>query len=151
MNQEKYSEILKMAINNEIEAYEFYIGASQKVGNSNMKSIFSDLALEEKNHRSILENHLKNSSKPLVFKEGPDYRVSESVELPPLNAEMKPSEAMALAMKKEEEAMNLYEDFAKVSADTEQAQTFINLANMEKGHKAKLEEIFTNMAFPEDW
>jgi rubrerythrin len=28
---------------------------------------------------------------------------------------------------------------------------FEQLANMEKGHKARLEDIYTNMAYPEVW
>jgi len=28
---------------------------------------------------------------------------------------------------------------------------FLELANMERGHKARLEDIYVNMAFPEAW
>lgn len=151
MNKEKYSEILKMAISNEIEAYDFYNGVSGKVKDASLKSIFSELAQEEKKHRQILEGYFNNPSKPLVFKETADYKVSESVELPELTMDMQPSSAIALAMKKEEEAKNLYEKLAIASKDDDQAKTFNELANMEKEHKSKLEDVYTSMAFPEVW
>jgi rubrerythrin len=64
---------------------------------------------------------------------------------------MKPSDTIALAMKNEEEAMNMYTDLANCSSDQEQKKVFQALAKMEQGHKARLEDMFTNMAFPEVW
>ena len=34
---------------------------------------------------------------------------------------------------------------------SEQKRIFTELASMERGHKARLEDIYTNMAFPEVW
>jgi rubrerythrin len=45
----------------------------------------------------------------------------------------------------------MYSRLARVSADAEQKMVFEQLANMEKGHKARLEDIYTNMAYPEVW
>jgi rubrerythrin len=64
---------------------------------------------------------------------------------------MKPADAIALAMKQEEEAMHMYAELAKCSADKEQKEMFGELSRMEKGHKVKLEGMYTNMAFPEVW
>jgi rubrerythrin len=40
---------------------------------------------------------------------------------------------------------------AGATADAGQKKVFLELAAMEKGHKARLEEIYTTMAFPELW
>lgn len=147
-----YESVISMAIDNEIEAYDFYYALSQKNLDSAMKNIFDDLAKEEKNHRDILTAFLRNPDKPLKFKPAPaDFKVAESVELPPLSLDMKPVEAIALAMKKEEEAMKAYLAFAYESDSAEQKEVFEELAKMEQGHKTKLEDIYTNMAFPEAW
>lgn len=151
MNREEYTQILKMAIKNEVEAHDFYNGISSKVKDGSLKSIFSELAQEEKKHRQILEGYFNNPSKPLVFKETSDFKVSESVELPELSLEMQPSSAIALAMKKEEEAKKLYERFTEASEDEEQTAIFKELAKMESEHKSKLEDVYTTMAFPEVW
>ncbi|NLV22773.1 MAG: ferritin family protein [Syntrophomonadaceae bacterium] len=146
-----YINILSMAIENEVEAYEFYLGVSQKVEDANIKSIFKELAEQELGHRDLLSSYLNNDTRPLNFAELPDYKVSETVAKPKLSLQMKPVDAIALAMKNEEEAMNMYKDLADSSTDAEQKKLFMNLSNMEKGHKAQLEDIYTNMAFPETW
>ena len=48
--------------------------------------------------------------------------------------------------------MQIYTRLANLSTSTEQKLLFSqSLANMESGHKARLEDIYTNMAFPETW
>ncbi|MGI6469186.1 MAG: ferritin family protein [Syntrophomonadaceae bacterium] len=147
-----YESIINMAIDYEIEAYEFYHALSQKNLEPGMKQIFDELAQEEKNHRDILTEFLRNPDKPLKFKApAGDFKVAESVELPPLTLDMKPVDAIALAMKKEEEAMNRYLVLAQESDSAAQKGIFEELAKMEQGHKTRLEDIYTNMAFPEVW
>jgi rubrerythrin len=48
---------------------------------------------------------------------------------------MKPVDVIALAMKNEEEAMEMYTKMAECSTDAEQKRMFEAPANMEKGHK----------------
>jgi rubrerythrin len=150
MQVEEYKKIISVAVGNEIEAYEFYAGVSEKVKNSNLKAIFKELADEEKKHKNSLEGFLSDL-RPMRFDEKKDYKISETVEKPRLSLDMKPSDAIALAMKNEEEAMNIYTDLANCSSDQEQKKVFQALAKMEQGHKARLEDMFTNMAFPEVW
>ncbi|MHC1727113.1 MAG: ferritin family protein [Syntrophobacteraceae bacterium] len=150
MTIEEYKKILKMAIGNEIVAYDFYNGVCEKTKDNNLKTIFAELAAEEKKHKALLEGYL-TGAKPLQFAAVSDYKVSETVDKPQLSISMKPADAIALAMKEEEEAMLMYQSLANSSANAEQKEMFASLAKMEKGHKAKLEETFTTMAFPEVW
>lgn len=64
---------------------------------------------------------------------------------------MKPLEGLVIAIKKELEAMQTYTQLAKRSTDTEQQFLFSQFATMEKTQKARLEDIYTTMAFPEVW
>jgi len=64
---------------------------------------------------------------------------------------MKPTDGIALAIRKELDAMQMYTQLARVSSDSGEKQTFLELAKMEKNHKTRLEDIYTNMAFPEVW
>jgi len=98
-----------------------------------------------------LEGFLADESRIMKFQAGQNYKVSETVERPKLSMDMKPVDAIALAMKKEEDAMNLYLGCSQASDDAEQKNIFDNLAAMEQSHKAKLEDLYTNMAFPEAW
>jgi rubrerythrin len=45
--------------------------------------------------------------------------------------------------------MQMYSRLAGTAADMAEKSLFTELANMESGHKARLEDIYVNMAFPE--
>jgi rubrerythrin len=147
---DEYRAILAMAIGNEIAAHGFYREIREKTTDRNLKSIFAELAEEEHKHRLILEGFLAGL-KPLRFAPVTDYHVAETVEKPRPTIDMKPADAIALAMKEEEEAMKTYRALADSSEEPEQRETFLSLAAMEQGHKVKLEALFTEMAFPEVW
>jgi rubrerythrin len=147
---EEYKKVISMAVENEIEAYDFYAAAGEKVKDTNLKSIFKDLADEEKKHRDFLQG-LLTQAKPMKFDEGKDYKISETVDKPKLCVSMSPADAIGLAMKNEEEAMQMYSELAKVSADKEQREMFEALSRMEQGHKVRLEAIYTDMAYTEVW
>ena len=147
-----YKEILKMAVGNEVEAYEFYRDAATKMKDPAMKKIFQGLADEESGHKVLLESYLSNEKKDMKFKDEKDYKVAEAVEAPQtLSTDMAFKDAIALAMKKEQEAMEMYQQFADASEGAKQKETFLELAKMEKGHKVRLEDIYTNTAFIEVW
>jgi rubrerythrin len=146
-----HKQILEMAIEREVEAYEFYSAVAAKDLDPFLKKLFTELAEEEADHKKILEAFIKNPEKPLHFKQTKDYKVAETVDKPALSIAMKPADALALAMKREEEAMDLYNEFAEASETEEQKAIFIELAKMEQGHKTRLEDLYTNAAFPEVW
>jgi rubrerythrin len=147
-----YKGILKMAINNEVEAYEFYKQAETKSKDGNLKSIFAELAGEEMKHKKTLEGFLKNEALELNFNvTSPDYKIAESLDLPKLTSDMSFSDGVALAIKKEQEARDMYQQFADASSDQAQKNTFFELAKMELGHKVKLEELYNNTAYNEVW
>lgn len=151
MNDSSYKEIITLAMLNEKEAYEFYQGVASISQDKAIKSIFQEMADQELEHRDFLQSCLDGSTKTFSFKAAPDYKVSETVDKPKLSLTMKPVDAVALAMKNEEEAMDMYQMFADISNDEEQKKLFLALANMETSHKASLENLYTNMAFPEVW
>ncbi len=151
MDSTEYKKILTMAINNEIEAYEFYSSAAEKSKTANLKATFKELADEELNHKKTLEHFVNNESKQMQFQNVADYKLSESVELPKLTSEMSFADGIALAMKKEEEAMLMYTKFAEISSTQEQKEIFLQLAKMEQGHKTRLEDLYSNTAYTEVW
>lgn len=146
-----YKEILAMAVENEVEAHEFYKAAAEKIQDKNLKRTFEDLAAEETKHKLLLEGYLKNDMKTMKFKENKDFQLSETVEEQTLSTDMSYKDAIALAMKKEEEAMNMYRQFAEASEEEKQKETFEELVKMEQQHKTRLEDIYTNAAFVEAW
>jgi rubrerythrin len=151
MQKVEYEKILRFAVQNELDSYEFYLAASQKAKDKSVKKMFEELAEDELNHKKTLEEYLGSDAKPLIFAQSVDYKVSETVEKPEPSVDMKFVETVALAMKNEQEAMEMYTLMANLSQDDEQKRIFEALATMEKGHKARLEDIYNNAAFVEVW
>jgi len=150
MTIEEYKKILAMAIANEIAARDFYKSICEKTKDNNLKHIFAELAEEEQKHQAFLEGYL-TGEKPLHFAKITDYKVAETVGKPKPSIDMKPADAIGLAMKEEEEAMRMYQGLANASTTSDQKEMFLALANMERAHKVKLEELYTTMAYPEVW
>ena len=151
MTPEEYRNIISEAINNEVEAYTFYQTVSEKVKDANLKTLFGELAGEEKGHREYLQKLLSRDIASLGFSTTKDYKVGDSIPTPPLTPDMKPVDGLVVAIKKELAAMQMYTQLANASDDAEVKKLFTELATMERGHKSKLEDIYTNMAFPEVW
>jgi len=151
MDTEEYRSIISNAIDREIEAYTFYRTVKEKVTDENLKNLFNELAGEESKHRKTLEALLTKEPGKLAFNTKRDYKVADTLETPPLSADLKPLDGLVIAIRKELDAMQMYTQLASLSVDPEQIELFESLAAMERGHKARLEDIYTNMAFPEAW
>ena len=151
MKAEDAKKIIATAIDREVEAYTFYRTVSDRVKDPALKSLFDELAGEEKKHRVFLEGFLAKDVKTMKFAAGHDFKVGDELPSPKLTADLKPLDGLLVAIKKELEAMQMYTQFARAAADVETQLLFTQLANMERGHKSRLEDIYTNMAFPEVW
>ena len=127
------------------------MSVSDKVKDKALKSLFAELAEEEKKHREFLQGFLSKDASKMKFAAGHDYKVGDTPPAPKLTMDLKPLEGLVIAIQKELEAMQMYTQFANAAADTETQLLFSQLANMERSHKARLEDIYTNMAFPEVW
>jgi len=151
MTPEQYRAIISKAIEREVESYTYYRTISEKVKDAYLKKIFADLAGDEKGHREFLQGLLAKEPKKLNISASKDYKIADSVKTPTLSADLKPLDGIVLAIKKELEAMQMYTQLAEAQTEGEQKNLFTDLAAMERGHKARLEDIYTNMAFPESW
>lgn len=151
MDQKQYDAILASAMAAEVEAQDFYAGLAKKVKDAHLKSMFEEFVQEEKRHEKILKGFRDKGTGYIHFKSTPDFKVAETVKKPQISTEMKPVDAIAVAMKNEEEAMNHYLGLAQSCADPEQKKVFLELAQMEREHKHKMESAFVDIGYPEVW
>jgi rubrerythrin len=151
MNAKQYDSILSSAIAAEIEAQHFYAEVAARVTGDFLKKMFLDFVEEERKHEKILIAFRQRADGHLHFKGAADLKISETIPSPPLSVAMKPADAIAIAMKKEEEAMNHYTDLAKACSDQAQRQVFFELASMEREHKNRMEMAFVDIGYPEVW
>ncbi|WP_373501605.1 ferritin family protein [Desulfococcus sp.] len=151
MNRAQYDIILKNAIQSEIAAQKFYGDVAGKMKDAFLKNLFTGFVSEEKKHQEILEGFRAAIPEKLPFEESRDYHVAEATPDPIVSPEMTPTDAFALAMKKEEEAMNHYTHLAGGCTDAKQKEIFLELAAMERDHKRKMERAFVDIGYPELW
>ncbi len=151
MNQSEFKKIISNAIHEEIEAFSYYSAVSDRAKDVNLKKLFKDLASEEDKHKRTLEGYLTKDLGKVHFSESKDYKIVDALPTPALTPDLKPVDGLVIAIKKELEAMQMYTQLANTSDDAEHKKIFLELASMERGHKSKLEDVYTNMAFPEAW
>jgi len=151
MKLSEYKDIIKQAIANEVEARKFYDNAASTLKDPHLKKLFASLAEEEKKHRDILTKIYTGNTMDRYFSESRDYKVAETVDEPELSMAMKPADAFALAMKKEEAAMKQYTEMAEMCDDDARRKVFLDLAAMERDHKLKMESAFIDIGYPEVW
>ena len=135
--REQMRKALDFAIAKEMEAEAFYKEWSGKAMDPAVQGLFAELAGVEHGHMEIL-----SQITPDEMIAGGDSTVSE-LNLSDLLVDVKASpklnvqEAMILAMKREEGAVNLYTRLAEMNGEAK--SLFEALAKEEARHKAKLE------------
>lgn len=142
MDEKKFKEIIKFAIEKEIKSFNFYVKASKLAKFSGARDLFSDLAKEEVGHRKMLE---KLDTKKMVqskIEKVPDLKISDYI----VDAEFKPdmlyADILRMAIKMEERALKLYKNMNKANRDEILKKLFSLLANEEAKHKLRLEKIY---------
>ena len=151
MDTQTFEILIQKAIDEEIAAACFYREAAQRMQDPSVRAVFEQLAIDESHHRDTLETFRYNPVARLEFEHVVDFHVSEKETMPEFSFEMPPREAFQLAMKKEEQALKAYTRMGEGCRDPEIRRIYFELAEMERGHKTRLEELFVNASCPEVW
>ena len=142
MEEKRFKEIIQFAIDKQIEAFNFYTGASQNAKYSGGKELFLSLAKEEEGHRKLLENLNMEKVSQKRIEKVPDLHISDYM----VEVEMKPglsyADTLRIAMKREEKSLKLYNDMKDSNTDEDLKKLFTLLTNEEAKHKLKLEKIY---------
>ena len=144
MSFKSIDEILAYAIEKEIEAAEFYETLSRQEPFSGAKEMFGEFAAEERKHQALLENFSTDKEKIATyqFKWVPDMKRSDYMVDLTYEPGMGYADIVRLAMKREENALKLYNDLAKKTSDAAGIQIFKMLSQEEAKHKQFLETMY---------
>jgi rubrerythrin len=144
MNFKSFEELIQFAIEKENEAVDFYENAAAQEPYSGGKQTFLEFAKEEKKHKALLEGFLKGDKKlgDYKFKWVPDMKRSDYMVDLKYKKGMAYPEMLRLAMKREEKALQLYNDLASKSEKPDLVKVFKMLSQEEATHKLKLETIY---------
>ena len=146
MKFESLEEIIDFAIESEREAKEFYLNLSKEQTFSGAGEMFQEFSAEEEKHEKMLlgfkTDGITQALQDYQLKWITDIKRSDYV----VDLEFKPgmayNEILMLAMKREEKALALYNDFLK-QADTDEAKkVFKILCQEEAKHKLALETLY---------
>lgn len=112
-------EILREAIQGEIDSHKLYTDAVVLVQAEHVKGMLRELAQEELGHRTALEKMLANPSRVSYqvrkLQEAPieDYRIGDHLVVRPLGPDSTFQDVCIFASRKEQESHELYRDMAE--------------------------------------
>jgi rubrerythrin len=149
MEDKRLKDFLDIAIQREIEAFEFYSGLAKKVADLQAKDTLALLVGEEKKHRAFLEDYLngKIAAGSLRMSQAVDYKIAEFMEKPATDSEIKSSEAYLLAAHREKASHDFYKALADIHPDGPVKDMLLLMASEEMKHKEKVEYLYSNTAF----
>ena len=142
MEEKQFKEIIKFAIDKEINAFNFYTSAGQVAKYSGAKELFSDLAKEEVGHRKLLEKLDMEKIARVRIEPVPNLKISDYMVDVELKPDLSYADILRAAMKMEERALKLYTDMKESNKDQDINKLFTFLANEESKHKYRLEKIY---------
>lgn len=137
---ESNDEILQLAIDKEVEAYNFYLALANRVADQHISVAFEELAKEELEHKARLELEVMKTGKTIAVEENParperSYIVSND----PSPLDMDYKDLLMLAMEKEEAAFRTYVNLAASIHDEKSREVLLALAEEEVKHKLRFQ------------
>jgi rubrerythrin len=141
--------IFDLAISRETAANKLYTNLASRVKSPAVKEAFESLAKEELRHKTLLTTLKAEPLTQARFKPVTDYHIAETEAQPEITPDMPLRDAVALAMKNEQQAAIMYRGMAELTSDADMRTLFENLTNMELGHKSALEDLFIDIGYPE--
>jgi rubrerythrin len=135
---ESVNEVLDFAIAREVEAYDLYVQWASQVKKSQIRKMLNDLAKEELEHKTTLEEVKAGRMKIGLEKVG-SLGITDKVEEIAFQPDMDYTKLLILAMKKEDKSVKLYTKLAAASTQPQLKEIFLKLAREEAQHKLRFE------------
>jgi rubrerythrin len=150
-NQTSVMDVLKLAIRREIESQQIYRGLADRITQDAARYAFTILFQQELEHQQILEKYLNGgfTQGVLNLRKVIDFKIAESLDQPGITPEMPLPDIFLLAANREKKAHEFYQGLAGVHPPGEIRSLFEKLASEELGHKQKVEQMYTEVAFPQ--
>jgi rubrerythrin len=149
--QPNLKDILDLAVLKEIEAQELYADLSRKSKSGAVREAFQALIQQEKQHQTLLGKYRAGELKQGALRmEHPcDYRIAEHFAGPKPAAGMELKDAFLFAADREKASHDFYLKLAHMHVAGDVRILLEKLASQELEHKAVVESLFTEVAFPQ--
>jgi rubrerythrin len=143
--------VLDYAIEKEIEAQTRYMQMAGVAQKESTKKLFLRLANMEESHKDKLRSLSARDVATYKLQSVPDLQVAEKMGVKEFKPDMNMLDAIALAIKAEEAALELYLEAAKGIPEGEDKKVFAVLAQEEKQHKLDLETEYRELQSDYDY
>jgi rubrerythrin len=143
--------ILEMAIQMEIESQQTYDELGQRVTGDAPKDVLRQLVRQEQRHQSVLEQYQRGDLKAGALSQGQvvDYKIAEHFSQPEISPDMGIEDLFLLAANREMRSHEFYVALAGLHPVGEAKSLLEELASQELEHKRKMEDLYTQVAFPQ--
>lgn len=134
-------ELLKMAIEREERAYDFYHGALGRMEYAGTKVMLEELAKEELRHKTMLTKALEEGAIENIGEDvSPrDLKLSGTLLVPDLSERSTPQDVLIIAMRMEEAAVEFYRTLAPHFKRSGLEELIARLVREEQKHKERIE------------
>ncbi len=145
-------EILREAIQGEVESYELYTNAANMIKADHIKDTLHELAREEVGHKAYLERMLANPAslrrgvKRLRTEPTQDYKIGDHLVVKPLGPDATFQDVLIFASRKEQGSYELYRDLAEEN-EGEVRDLFEAMAKDELRHKNLVERWYEEVVY----
>ncbi len=139
---------LEKAIEMELESFKNYKEAYLKIREPHVKDLVKDLALEELEHKYILEKAYFEETVMLHeegMKEGPSMKLSLLLMEKSLEEDADDQDVMIHAIHDEKRAVDFYKKMAEQCGGAPMEEMFKRLHQDEEAHLVRLEEIYESI------
>jgi len=142
-------EVIKFAIEREDTAYNLYKRAEELSSTIAAKKMFAELAAEEATHKDVFSKIDEDKAESHKLCTLPESSIAKYLSDVPFRADMSYSEILAFALKTEENAYQLYKTAAGMTDDPKLQKVLMNFADVELGHRRRLEAIYEERVLTE--
>lgn len=142
-------EIIRFAVKREETAYTLYKNAAEKSSGIAARKMFEEMAAEEAGHKEVFSRIDIAEAMQKASSKVPDMKLAEYLVDIPLKPDMNYDEILRYAIKTEESAYRLYSAAAEMTDDPKLKKTLQVFADVELGHKKRLEGIYDDRVLTE--
>ncbi len=145
------ADIIDMAIQREVAAYDFYMDIHHKVKDASVRDTVKFIAKEEIKHKEFLVGYRAGNygSKSLRMADVVEYKIAEYLEEPEIDSASRNEDVYLIASHREGRSHLFYMELAGMHTDSDLKTMLLKMANEELKHKEKMEYLYSNTAFPQ--
>lgn len=144
-----FEEIIQFAVKREDSAYRLYKTAAERAESLAARKMFEEMAAEEAGHKATFEKLDLEQAEDYKFTRHADMKLAEYMADIPFREDMSYPEILHFALKTEENAYKLYTAAAEMTDNPKLKKMLLVLADVEKGHKARIEAMYDEKVLTE--